>query len=168
SPSRRSKVEFARALATVAAESRRDEAARATRSGWRLMPWTPAFQFVGALTLLICVAGVAWLALQNAAMRSRMVALEAQRRESELRERALRSQVDAQQTRSTPSQPVLASLILPPGLSRAENRVEQLVLSPAVQIAHIEIQLEPRDDYPRFRAELRTRGGEELLTRNNL
>jgi hypothetical protein len=37
-----------------------------------------------------------------------------------------------------------------------------------VQIARIEIQLESRDDYPRFRAELRTRRGEEVLSRSNL
>jgi hypothetical protein len=37
-----------------------------------------------------------------------------------------------------------------------------------VQIARIEIQLESRDDYPRFRAELRTRSGEEVLSRSNL
>jgi anti-sigma factor RsiW len=167
SPARRNKVEFARALATVAAESKQDEAPRATRSGW-LMGWSPALQFAGALALLICVAGGAWLVLQNAGMRSRVTTLEAQHRESEQREKILRSQLEAQQTRSTPGQPVFALLMLAPGLSRAENRVEQLVLSPGAQIARIEIQLEPRDDYPRFRAELRTRGGEELMTRNSL
>jgi hypothetical protein len=41
-------------------------------------------------------------------------------------------------------------------------------LSPSVHIARIEIQLESRDDYPRFRAELRTRRGEEVLSRSNL
>jgi hypothetical protein len=55
-----------------------------------------------------------------------------------------------------------------PGLTRAETAREQLVLSLAAQIARIEIQLEPRDDYSRFRAELRTRAGEEILTRTNL
>ncbi len=35
-------------------------------------------------------------------------------------------------------------------------------------VAHIEIQLEPRDDYPRFRAELRTLSGEEVLIRGSL
>ena len=37
-----------------------------------------------------------------------------------------------------------------------------------MQLAHIVIELDPRDDYPRFRAELRTRGGDELLTQSNL
>jgi endonuclease YncB( thermonuclease family) len=55
-----------------------------------------------------------------------------------------------------------------PGLSRAQTRVERLVLGPSVQIARIEIQLESRDDYPRFRAELRTKSGEEVLSQGNL
>jgi hypothetical protein len=50
----------------------------------------------------------------------------------------------------------------------AETRFERLVLSPSVQIARIEIQLDSRDDYPRFRAELRRRSGEEVLSRGNL
>jgi len=41
-------------------------------------------------------------------------------------------------------------------------------LNSTAQLAHIEIQLEPRDEFPRFRAELRTRGGEDVLTRSNL
>jgi hypothetical protein len=35
-------------------------------------------------------------------------------------------------------------------------------------MAHIEIQLEARDDDPRFRAELRGGNGEELLVQSNL
>jgi len=54
------------------------------------------------------------------------------------------------------------------GLSRAETRVEQLALSPGAQIAHIEIQLEARDDFPRFRAGLHTRSGREILVLSDL
>jgi hypothetical protein len=68
---------------------------------------------------------------------------------------------------ATPS-PIIASLVFPPGLTRAETRREQLVLNPSAQLAHIEIQLEARDDYPRYRAELRTAGGEEVLTEGSL
>jgi hypothetical protein len=64
--------------------------------------------------------------------------------------------------------PLVASLVLMPGLSRAQSRVGQIVLSPSVQIARLEIELDSRDDYPRFRAELRTRRGEEVLSRSNL
>ena len=109
-----------------------------------------------------------------------MAALEAERRDFELREQSLRQRISEEQSRAAalsaqnrqPSEaarmPLVASLVLMPGLSRAQTRVEQLVLSPSVQIARIEIELESRDDYPRFRAELRTRRGEEVLSRSNL
>jgi hypothetical protein len=62
----------------------------------------------------------------------------------------------------------MAMLVLAAGLSRSGTQVEQLVLSPDAQVAHIDVQVETRDDYPRFRAELRTRSGAEVLTRGNL
>ena len=46
--------------------------------------------------------------------------------------------------------------------------MEQLVLTPSTQIAHIDIQLEDRDNYTGYRAELRTRRGEDVLTLANL
>jgi hypothetical protein len=187
SASRRTKLEFARAFAKVEAESKPAEsAAGRQQSGLETLVsafrrWNPAFQFEVAFAL-ICVAGASWLIVENKAMHSRMAVLEAQRRNLEIREQRLRRQLSEEQShagsltaqllqRPSPNAthvPSLASLILLPGLSRAETRVEQLVLSPTVQLARIEIQLEARDDYTRFRAELRTRGGEELLDRSNL
>jgi len=76
--------------------------------------------------------------------------------------------IQRQQDRGTAAVPGVASLVLLPGLSRSETRVPQLSLDPAAQIVRIEIKLEPRDDYPRFRAELRTRRGDEVLTFANL
>jgi hypothetical protein len=185
---RRTKVEFAKAFARVAAESRpADSGVARQRSGLETLfrafrRWNPALQFAAGFAALICVAGASWLTVENAAMRSRVAALEAERRNLEIREQAVRRQLGEEQSRAgslaaqllqRPSSDAtrlspLASLILLPGLSRAETRVEQLVLSPSVQLAHIEIQLEARDDYPRFRAELRTRSGEDLFSRGNL
>ena len=113
--------------------------------------------------------------------RSRMAALETQRRDLQAREDTLRRQLGEEQGRAaaltaqlqkegasigTRSLPI-ASLVLVPGLSRAESAHEQLVLQPSAQLARIEIQLEPRDDYPRFRVELRTRAGNDVLTQAN-
>src|SRR4029453_5565124 len=131
------------------------------------------------MAVLICIAGGAWLVSDNAAIRSRVAALEAERRGFELREQSLRQRLSEEQTRAAlatqnrqpseaPRAPLVAALVLVPGLSRAQTRAERLVLSPSVQLARIEIQLESRDDYPRFRAELRTRRGEEVLSRSNL
>jgi hypothetical protein len=184
SPQRRSKLEFARALAPIVAESKVRESPVAR---WRSLlsvfrRWTPAFQFAAGIVALIWISGGAWLVFENAAVRSRVVALEAQRRDFEVAEQRLRQQLSKEQSRASslaaqsqnrqPSEagpgPLVASLVLLPGLARAQTRIERLVLSPSVQIAHIQIQLESRDDYPRFRAELRTRSGEEVLFRSNL
>jgi hypothetical protein len=181
SPNRWSKVEFARALARVTAESTEPEWL-AQRQTWfsLIRGWSPPLRFAAGLAALICIVGPSWLIVQNMAMRSRMAVLENQRHDLETREQGLRRQLGEEQSRagslaaqrqqqqSMGSASVVASLVLMPGLSRAETRVEELVLTPSPQIAHIEIQLEARDDYPRFRAELRTRRGEEVLTRSNL
>jgi hypothetical protein len=107
-----------------------------------------------------------------------MSVLESRRRELETQRQRLEGQLSAEQSRassanapdqeSAGSARFTASLILVPGLSRSEARMEQLVLSPSTTIVHIRIQLEPRDDHPRFRAELRTRGGDEVVTAGNL
>lgn len=113
-------------------------------------------------------------------MRSRVASLEANRREVESREQALPQQLNSQQRpdsvaqipqqQSPPSEraPVIASFLLMPGLSRDQSRVPQLTLNPSAQIANIEIQLEPRDEFPRFRAELRTRSGEDVFVASSL
>ena len=182
SPERRRKVEFARALATIVAESRTPESQASRRPFFMSLfrGWSPVVQFAAGVAALICIAGGAWLVSENAAIRSRVAALEAERRDSEVREQSLRQRLVEEQNRAAalatqsrqPSEaaraPLVASLALMPGLSRAQTRVERLVLSPSVQIARMEIQLEPMDDYPRFRAELRTRSGEEVLSRSNL
>jgi hypothetical protein len=188
STSRRSKIEFARALARVAEESNAHRTLLAEHpSGWRallgvLREWHPALQFAAGMAVLLCFAGATWLTVQNASIRSQVGALEAQRREGESRERSLRQQLDEERGRAgaiaaqVPNQappnektsPLVASLVLVPGLSRAESRVERLVLNSSAQIARIEIQLEARDEYPRYRAELSKRNGEEVLARSNL
>ena len=187
SPERRKKVAFARDLARVAAETKAAEAALTTRvSRWRwLVAWvregTPAFQLAAGLAVLICIAGISVLVFQNVAMRARLAALQTQERDLQARAGDLRRQLDDEQARTAslaarPAQqpangapaPPIASLVLLSGVSRAESDREQLLLNPSAQIANIEIQLEPRDDYPRFRAELRTSGGEEILIRGNL
>jgi hypothetical protein len=181
SPVRRRKVEFARALATVTSESRTPESRDVgqpflTRLFWG---WNPMALAAG-MAVLICIAGSAWLVSENAAIRGRMAALEAERRGFEVREQSLRQQLGEEQARAAtlatqnrppaeaPRVPLVATLVLLPGLSRAQTGVERLVLDPSAQIARLEIQLDSRDDYPRFRAELHTRRGDEVLSRSNL
>ena len=176
SASRRSKVEFARAFGRVAAEVKAAESAvLKSPSGWHAVlglfrAWNPAVQFTAGGAALICVAGISWLLVQNGAMRSRIASLEAQRSDLEVREEGLRRELaaESQKPPAPVSAPVVPSVVFLPGLTRGETHPEQLVLDSRSQIARIEVQLEARDDYPRFRAELRTHRGEEVLTRSNL
>jgi hypothetical protein len=184
STQRRSKVEFARALASIGAES---EVRESPNTGWRsfisvFRGWTPAFQLAAGMAALMCITGSAWLVFENAAIRSRVASLEAQRRDYELMEQRLRQQLDVEQRRATSHvaqspnlqqsqatpEPLVASLVLLPGLARSGTRSDRLVLSPSIQVVRVEIPLESRDDYPRFAAEIRTRRGEEILFRSNL
>src|SRR5262245_26772832 len=184
SPQRRRKVAFARDFAKVAAEIKASAAPPGRLSAWdalvRLIRgWNPAFQFAMALAALVVVAGSAWLVIDNTSMRSRMATLET--REHDIQSKAdelqrqlsleqarannLNAQLQQQDAKGAPAN-AIASLILLPGLSRAENRRQQLTLNASTQIARIEIQLEPRDNFPRFRAELRTARGDEVLVRS--
>jgi hypothetical protein len=184
SDTRRTKVEFARSLAKVAAESEPAESGvTRRRSGFEALIgafplWNPGLQWAAVVTAMICVAGASWLMVQNSAMRSRVAALEGERRNQELRQQALQQQLNEEPgrvgnvTAGLQQQPSatspFASLVLVPGLSRDESVVPQIVLTPSMQLARIEIQLEARDDYSRFHAELRTRSGEEILSRSKL
>jgi anti-sigma-K factor RskA len=183
SPQRRSKVEFARALAQVTTEFNPGRPVVPERLPFRqallsfVRGFHPAVQLAAVAAALVVVAGAAFLTIQNSAMRSRMTLLEAQRVELVNRAQSLQQQISQQQARPLETQkppvaierlPLLASLVFPPGVSRAETRVHQLTLPPGAQLAHLLVQLEPRDKFPRFRAELRTRGGEEVLVRNGL
>jgi len=163
SASRRNKVEFARALAQITTE-----AAQSKQSAIRptlfsvIRGWNLGLQFAAGLAALLCIVCTSWLALQNSEMRSRVAVLEQQRNQLQARERVLQNG-----DRST-QEPTVASLILLPGLSRAQSRIEQLRLTASAQIARIQIQLDARDDYSQFRAELRTQRGQEVLTLSNL
>jgi hypothetical protein len=177
SPNRRRKVEFARALAVVATESLVHPRTRPSlRELFRGS--SPLLRFAAGFAMVFCLVGGFWLIYQNTAMRSQISALESRRRELETQRQRLERQLGAEQSRAlSPKAPdqesagstrFAALLVLAPGLSRSEARTEELVLRPSTTIAHIRIQLEPRDDYPHFRAELRTRRGDEVVTAGNL
>lgn len=188
SPQRRSKVEFARALARVTAEaSPLTGTTSEPRSTWQLLlelirGSNPALRFATALVALSCVAGISWLALENVSISSHVSALEAERRNLELRGQGLEQELKKAQGRAEslaaqmesrpPAEeqrsPLVAFLALTAGPSRSEAPVEQLVLGRRTQLAHIEIPLEPKDDYQRFRAALQTRSGKEILVLSDL
>jgi hypothetical protein len=176
SPVRRSKVAFARTLARLSDEHANTSAPLAGRtSGFTalvdlLRGWNPAVQFAAGLAALICIAGVAWLTVQDRAMRSEVASL--QERTGALAQQAgsLRRQLDEERSRAQrPSLPAaIATLVLLPGVSRGESRPVPFSLDASAQLARIEIQLEARDEFPRYRAELRAASGEDMLSASNL
>jgi hypothetical protein len=186
SAQRRNRVEFARALERVASESKVRPPVPGPTSAWRafldaMRGWNPALQFAAGMAALIMIAGVSWLAVQNASMHSRVAALESERRDAENRERELRQQLAQEQVRAgsaaaqplkeNPSRertPLLASIVLLPNLSRAAGSIPQIMLGSSEQLAHLEIQIESRDEFPRFRVELRTLDGADVMSRGNL
>src|SRR5215475_1845582 len=107
SPNRRRKVEFARALAVVAAESL---VRPQTRPSLRelLRGWSPSLRFATGFAVVLCVVGVFWLIHQNTVMRSQMNLLESRRQELETQQQRLERQLSAEQSRglsaNTPDQ----------------------------------------------------------------
>jgi anti-sigma factor RsiW len=172
SPERRRKVEFARDLARIAAESKIVE-----RFAPRVFGWSSA---VAWAAVLVCMIGAGWLISQNASLRSRVAAVESQQSAIESREQELRRRLTDEQRRADDlsaqlqRQPLgretspIASLMLIPGVTRGEQRTQQFVLQPSAQLVRISIELEPRHDSSRFRAELSTHSGVEVLTSGNL
>jgi hypothetical protein len=179
SAERRKKVEFAMALARVTAEQSVLEAAPPQRRtapvalANLLRTWKLSYRPAAVLASLLCLVALSWLITRHVAMRSHIATLEAERQDLALREQELqRQRAEAQRPpdRTAPGGTVatVASLVLWPNLSRTQTSAEELTLGPSTQLVRIEVQLEPRDLYPGYRAELRTRGGDEVLIRSNL
>jgi hypothetical protein len=168
SAQRRSKVEFAKALARVAAETPLPVSASPSLLAL-IRAWNPAVRFAAGFAAVVIIAGGSWVVVDSVSAHSRISALETReqglkRQLGQERDRAgrLAAQLQRRPPQETTRTPAVASLILMSGLARGETRVQQLALDPRMQLVHIEIQVEPRDEYPQFRIELRTRGREIL------
>lgn len=144
SAERRQKVEFARALARVVPAARRSQQPLRWRS-WRtrtafFRDAPPAFRFAMAASLLL-VVGASWWITE----RYRLQPLE----HGPLR------------PGSAIGTPLLAELFLPPDVGRGSGGRPQLELPESgVSRVHLRLGLEPEDDFPGFRVELRTAGRE--------
>jgi hypothetical protein len=183
SPVRRDKVDFARTLARAADEhvatsvdqSRRVVSPKAPITLMDLIrSWNPGLRFATGLATVACVAGISWLAIQDRDLRSQVGAVQQEKSTAVQQAEDLRRQLDEERARSAKqgtqqgTQFGIASLILLPGVSRAESHTVTLAVDKDAQLARIEIQLDARDEFPRFRTELRTAAGEDVLVRGNL
>ena len=187
SAERRRKVELARARSHVAGEAKTTSvtppAVRRveTRRSWRdlLGFWSgpaPAFRWATAAAAVVLVGIVSWQAVQSSKLRSRVNELEAEKGSRLQREQALASALAAERARADGlsnqiqqgATAAVASLTLMAGGLRGESARPEIAIAPSAQIARIEVQLEPKDRYPRYLAELRTQRGDEVLTFGNL
>jgi len=152
------------------------------------------FALVAAAILLIAVA--AWLFVETQRLRRQVnqlqaenqsgqnlqQALEAERkRNAELnarldQEKQQREQTDEslrQLTETTEATnpvppPVIASLVLLPGLSRGGDEKPRLDLSNDARLVRLQIGIDPEEQYKTFAVELRTSAGRQVWNRENL
>ncbi|NOT60845.1 MAG: hypothetical protein HOP19_11550 [Acidobacteria bacterium] len=194
SAERQRKVEFARALAQVVPAPTTKKTAQPIHWWESLRAFfsglTPAYQvgLIGLATAALLLAlGVPWLIAQSMGLRTQVAQLQAQQQSAEaaqrqqLAEQQRRNEELTQQLQSERSQlaqlqeelaqvvrPVIAALVLLPGIARGATRQPQLLILPDAQQARLQIGLERGDEYPRYRIELRTAAGRAILRRENL
>jgi hypothetical protein len=157
-----------------------------------------ALKFSLAAAAMIVVLGVSWLIAETVRLRTQLAQLQAQQQsqqrneEKQLQEEALRQQLAEQQKRneelarqlqserqhlarlqkeldkSSPTRPIIASLMLLPGVPRGSTDLPKLVVPQGARHARLQIGLEKGDVHKRFHVELRTAGGEAVWSQNNL
>jgi hypothetical protein len=155
-------------------------------------------KFSMAAAALIVALGVFWLMTETIRLRAQLAQLQAQQQsqprdagksaqeedlrrqlgEQQQRNEELARQLQSEQqrlaqlqkesARSSPSRPIIASLMLFPGLSRSPADRPALIVPRGAEQARLQIGLEKGDDYQRFNVELRTAGGEAVRNQNNL
>src|SRR5712692_1851911 len=97
---------LAYALASIAEETHIAVPVDAPRhSAWQsvvdlVRGWNPGLRLAAGMASLLCIIGVPWLVVENTGVRSRMAALEAQRRDLQARENTLRRQLGEEQGRA--------------------------------------------------------------------
>jgi len=69
---------------------------------------------------------------------------------------------------TTPASPVVAALSLFPGISRSGNSVPKLSVAQDVSLVRLQIGIDPQETYRRYRVELRTEKGQQVLVQENL
>ncbi|PWT88755.1 MAG: hypothetical protein C5B55_12605 [Blastocatellia bacterium] len=75
---------------------------------------------------------------------------------------------ESPQQPTTPSSPVVVALSLLPGISRSGSSVPQLSITKDVSLVRLQVGIDPQETYKRYRVELRTEKGQQVLTQGNL
>jgi len=75
---------------------------------------------------------------------------------------------ESPQQPTTPTSPVVVALSLLPGISRGSNSLPQLAIAKDVTLVRLQIGIDPQENYRRYRVELRTENGRQVLAQGNL
>jgi outer membrane murein-binding lipoprotein Lpp len=158
---------------------------------------TPAARVAVVAVMVLLLAGGAWLLTATLQLRSQLKQLQAQsqalqndlqqqveverRRNEELNaglreekqqrehtEESLRQLSETGNAATPPPRPVIASLILLPGLSRGGGDKSSLILAAGARLVRLQIGIDPEEPYKTFAVELRTSAGRQVWTRENL
>ena len=153
-----------------------------------------AYSFVAA-SLLLFVVG-AWLVVDRIRLRSEIAQLRSVQASQLAQQRQLEKDLTSERFRneelmanretssrqtpplSIPSEsppqpatstpPVVVALSLLPGVSRGSTSVPQLTIHKDVSLVTLRIGIDPQENYRRYRVELRTEKGQQVLARRNV
>ena len=156
----------------------------------------PAARLAFAGAAILVIAAAAWLFVETLRLRRQVTQLQAEKQsgqglQQELeqerksneelnarlsQEKQQREQTDeslrqlAETTEATNPvpRPVIASLMLLPGLSRAGGQKPNLDLSNDARLVRLQIGIDPEEQYKSFAVELRTLAGRQVWNRENL
>src|ERR1043166_4265999 len=160
-----------------------------------LIGLNPAAKFALVAVMWLLVVGGAWLLTETLRLRSQLTQLQAQ---NQARQNELQQQVDAERRHNeelnalltqekqqreqsdeslrqlsetgnaTPERPVIASLMLLPGLSRGGGEKPSLILANDARFVRLQIGIDPAEPYKMFAVDLRTVAGRQVWNRENL
>ncbi len=162
-----------------------------------LIRLNPATKLAMVAVMFSLVFGGGWLLTEALRLRSQLSQLQAQnqarqnelqqqvdaerRRNEELNARLSQEKQQREQTDESlrqlsesgdattpPPRPVIASLILLPGLSRGGGEKANLVLPQDARLVRLQIGIDPEEQYKTFAVEVRTAAGRQVWTRENL
>jgi len=156
----------------------------------------PAMRFAAVAAMILVVVGAAWLFTETLRLRRQLTQLQAEqtqrqqleqqvelerRRNAELNVRLEQEQQQRAQSdeslrqlsetgdAANPSpRPVIASLMLLPGLARGEGQKPILVLPDDARVARLQIGIDREEPYKMFAVEVRTISGRQVWTREKL
>lgn len=67
-----------------------------------------------------------------------------------------------------PTSPIIATLALLPGMSRGNASVPQVSIANGASLLRLQIGVDPKENYQRYRVELRNEKGQQVLAQGNL